>query len=72
MVSSGEWTVADASVYPTWMPDNPAIQRFGIFFPGTPPVITPEPGGVALLGSGLLGLALLWRRRARRVRKPRA
>jgi hypothetical protein len=41
------------------MPDDPNIQRFGVICD-----TTPESAGFLLLGSGLVAMALLWRRRA--------
>ena len=64
-VSDGSWTAADAARYPTWVPDNPAIQRYAIILPGDPPA--PEPAGLALMGLGLAFLAICgWGRRGRR------
>jgi hypothetical protein len=75
-VAGGSWNASDASLYPEWVPDNPSIQRFGIVIENNPPVKdldgpmpTPEPGGLALLGTGLLTLGLLGRRRARGARR---
>jgi hypothetical protein len=62
-VAGGYWTPADAAIYPTWVPDDPSIQRFGII------VITPEPRALPLLGCGLLGLAMLWRRHLAGLRR---
>ena len=61
-VGNGTWTVADANLYTTWMPDDiGSIQRFDA------PAPTPEPGSLILLGTGMLGLAFfLYRRRSRR------
>jgi hypothetical protein len=59
-VGNGTWTVADANLYTTWMPDDIAsIQRFDA------PAPTPEPGSFILFGTGLLGLAAFWLRRRR-------
>jgi hypothetical protein len=59
-VSNGSWTVADASLYPTWVPDNPGVQRFGIMLQGQPPV--PEPGTLVLSGLGLIALSVISRK----------
>jgi hypothetical protein len=65
VVTGGWWTIEDSSLYPRFMPDDTSSQRFGVIFTDTPPVIviTPEPGELPLLSSGLLVLAALWRRR---------
>ena len=70
-VASGQWTTADAGSYREWLPDNSSVQRFGIILENNPPIRdldnpspTPEPGGLALLGTGLLALGLVGRRRA--------
>lgn len=68
-VAAGQWTPWEASFYPTWVPDDPAMQRFGIIFADNPPLTSPEPGGLALLGSGLICFAWLWRRHTGFVRK---
>jgi hypothetical protein len=68
-VSQGWWTVADANDYPTWVPDDPAIQRFGIFPQDMPPAPTPEPTTLVLMGFGLLGLALVVGRQRALTRK---
>jgi hypothetical protein len=63
-VTSGTWTVQDASLYPTFIPDDASSQRFGLIFSNTPPVSlssAPEPGGVLLFGSGVAIVALLRR-----------
>ena len=58
-VQSGAWTPGDATQHPYWSPDNPyASQRFGIVASGVP-----EPGSCALVGSALIGLGLLFRKR---------
>jgi PEP-CTERM motif len=63
-VTSGAWTIAQSARYPTWVPDNPSIQRFGIVFNGETP--TPEPAVPILVGIGLI--ALCFRRRSVRTR----
>lgn len=60
-VTSGLWTVADSNLYPTFMPDNTAAQRFGVILAMAPPVevsATPEPSSWILLGSALAVTAL--------------
>jgi PEP-CTERM motif-containing protein len=34
-------------------------------FDGGPPILTPEPGTLALFGSGLVGVGMWWRARRR-------
>jgi hypothetical protein len=51
-VSSGAWNTADADEFPTWVPDDTLIQRFGT-------ESTPEPATIVLTGLGLLGLGFL-------------
>jgi hypothetical protein len=60
-VSYGSWTIADAADWPTWVPDNPEIQRFGVVVAGAPPV--PEPGTMVLAGLGLIVLGCFKRKR---------
>jgi hypothetical protein len=52
-VASGAWTTGDANLYPTWVPADPAYQRFGLI------AVAPEPPTLVLTGLGLLGLALI-------------
>jgi hypothetical protein len=52
-VASGAWTAADADQFPTWMPDDTLIQRFGT------ESRTPEPATFVMTGLGLLGLGLV-------------
>lgn len=58
-VLSGSWTAADSARYPTWVPNDPSIQRFGtvIMEPA------PEPATLAFMGLGMIGLGILGRRR---------
>jgi hypothetical protein len=60
-VTGGSWTAADSARYPTWVPNDPSIQRFGMVL--TDP--TPEPATLALMGFGMIGLGVLRRRRPR-------
>ena len=55
-VSSSTWTAADANLYPTWVPANPAYQRFAIISEA------PEPPTMVLMVLGLLGFAFVWSR----------
>lgn len=60
-VRNGAWRASDSARYPTWVPDNPAVQRFGVVFRGESP--TPEPTTLLLLGLGLVGIGICGRRR---------
>jgi hypothetical protein len=65
-VGNGSWTVADSALYPTWMPDDPTVQRFGVVFTDVAPANVggaPEPVSSALMGFGLLGLGFWGRKR---------
>lgn len=58
-VADGSWTIGDADLYPTWVPDNPSVaQRFAVITVGD----APEPSTLVLVGLGLLafGLARGW------------
>jgi hypothetical protein len=60
-VANGSWTVADSALYPTWVPNDPSVQRFGVIFSGVTEdsisSTTPEPASFVLVGLGVLGLA---------------
>jgi len=66
-VANGIWTAADAAHFPTWVPDDSSIQRFGgIVLASDPPVSkpliqTPEPSSLIPLGFGILGLLVFGR-----------
>lgn len=59
-VTNGAWTAWDASVYPMWVPDNPAVQRFGTVLAGESPV--PEPPTSGLIGLAIIGVAIAGRK----------
>ncbi len=71
-VTSGTWTAADNSLYPTFEPTDTTSQRYAVILPGTAPVETlmggseqgsaPEPGTVVLMGGGFAWLAIRKRR----------
>lgn len=61
-VTNGQWGASDAARYPTWVPDNPAVQRFGTVFEGESP--TPESTTLVLLGLGLTSIGV-WSRKRR-------
>lgn len=66
-VSSGYWTVADSNLYPTFMPDDTAVQRLGLIFSTTAPLAPlPEPSSWIMLSVGLGALAI---HRGHRVRE---
>lgn len=56
-VANNTWTIQNADQYPTWVPDDPSVQRFGGFIMND---ATPEPGSLLLIGSGLLAFGM-WR-----------
>jgi hypothetical protein len=60
-VGSGEWSTADADLYPTWVPEDTLIQRFGEV-PESQGPVTPEPPTWTLTVLGVFGLALAGRR----------
>ncbi len=54
-VSDGSWTIADANLYPTWVPVAPSsAQRFAVISLDE----APEPPTGVLVGLGLLSLGL--------------
>ncbi|HUK18811.1 MAG TPA: hypothetical protein VLW65_20465 [Bryobacteraceae bacterium] len=55
-VADGSWTAADSARYPTWVPEDPLIQRFGVIFDNEVPA--PEPTTPVLIGFGFLALAI--------------
>jgi hypothetical protein len=64
-VSSGYWTIADSNLYPTFMPDNTAVQRLGLIFSTTNAItLVPEPSSWMMLTAGSVALAVRRRRRA--------
>jgi len=60
-VVDGSWTAADSARYPTRVPDDSSLQRFGVILEGSlvddSASPTPEPASFGLAGIGVLGLA---------------
>jgi hypothetical protein len=61
-VNNGLWSVDESNRYPTWVPNDPSIQRFGIVFQNEP--AAPEPATLAATGLALV-LFGIWRRKSR-------
>ena len=65
-VDDGSWTKADSALYPTWVPDDSSLQRFGVILDGVTGVemdsSAPEPANLGLMFLGVLGLAAFSRR----------
>ncbi len=64
-VTNGWWTAADSAAYPTWVPEDPSLQRFAVVIPGVTPLAMPEPGSLILIGLGFVALGLVGRKRFR-------
>jgi hypothetical protein len=60
-VADESWTAADSALYPTWVPADSSLQRFGVIVEGSlvddSESPTPEPASLGLAGLGVLGLA---------------
>lgn len=59
-VAGGSWTTADSALYPTWIPDDPNLQRFAIVFSNDP--AAPEPASLALIALGIVVLGVCGRK----------
>ena len=65
-VATGAWNAADSALYPTWVPNDPSIQRFGVVMNGETPA--PEPATVVIVGMVLIVLSYRRRTASRPLR----
>jgi hypothetical protein len=61
-VTSGAWTTADSARYPTWVPEDPTLQRFGVILVSDVPTSVPEPTSLGMVGFAILSLVFLYRK----------